>query len=200
MFLIDDDYSALIQQDKLTDIINSDSSILERALPAAIEEAAGYIRTRYDEDKVFKSVTTVESLTVSNVKDGDRFYAVITDNEGNTTKTFYTAIADGGTDLTDTDYFEQKDSRNAKLVDVVVDIVLYNIHSRTTAKTMPTLRRVRYDGDDPLQKGGAIGWLKNVQKGTIEPYLQIFTDTNGDIPQNTETLAHGETNNTSYGF
>lgn len=193
MFLIKDDYITLIQEEKLGQIIQADDSILKKALPAAQEEAAGFIRHRYDEAKVFKTVTEVANNTVSAATTGDRFYQT-------TDKKFYVATADGGTDLTDTNSFDQVDGRNPKLVEVVVDIVLYNIHSRINPKSVPTHRRIRYDGDDPKQQGGAMGWLKMVQKGTIQPNLPAIVDENGVSPQNTESVAYGQTSSNSYGF
>lgn len=193
MYLVKDDYTTLIRQDKLDQIIEADDSILQKALPAAQEEAAGFIRHRYEETQVFKKVTETASNTVSGVSAGDRFYQT-------TTKLFYLALTDGGTDLTNTDDFEQTDDRNPKLVEIVVDIVLYNIHSRINPKSVPTHRRIRYDGDDPKQQGGALGWLKMVQKGTIEPDLPVITDADGETPQYTESVAYGQTSTTEYGF
>jgi hypothetical protein len=193
MFLVKDDYITLIRQDKLDQITEADDTILSKALPAAQEEAAGFIRHRYDEDQVFKAVTEKADNNVSGVTTGDRFYQT-------TTKLFYVATADGGTVLTDTDFFDQVDDRNPKLVEVVVDILLYNIYSRINPKSVPTHRRIRYDGDDPKQQGGAYGWLKMVQKGTIEPNLPAIVDENGDSPQNTESVAFGQTSTEEYGF
>ena len=193
MFLVKDDYITLIRQDKLDQITQDDDSILAKALPAAQEEAAGFIRHRYDESKVFKTVTEVTDDAVSGVTAGDRFYQI-------TSKLFYVATVDGGVTLTDTNSFSQEDNRNPKLVEVVVDILLYNIYSRINPKSVPTHRRIRYDGDDPKQQGGAIGWLKMVQKGTIEPSLPAIVDENGDSPQNTESLAYGQSATENYGY
>jgi hypothetical protein len=193
MFLVKDDYITLIRQDKLDQITEADDTILNKALPAAQEEAAGFIRHRYDEAKVFKAVEETADNTVSGVTAGDRFYQT-------TEKKFYVATADSGTDLTNTDFFSQEDDRNPKLVEVVVDILLYNIYSRINPKSVPTHRRIRYDGDDPKQQGGAMGWLKMVQKGTIEPNLQIIVDENGVSPQNTESLIYGQSSNTDYAY
>jgi hypothetical protein len=193
MFLVKDDYITLIRQDKLDQITEADDTILNKALPAAQEEAAGFIRHRYDEAKVFKAVKEVTTNTVSGVTTGDRFYQT-------TEKKFYVATADSGTDLANTDFFSQEDDRNPKLVEVVVDILLYNIYSRINPKSVPTHRRIRYDGDDPKQQGGAMGWLKMVQKGTIEPNLPAIVDANGVSPQNTESVAYGQTSTNEYGF
>lgn len=193
MFLVKDDYLPLIQEDKLDQITKDDDFLLNRSLPASQEEAAGYIRHRYDNDKVFASVTEATTDTVPAAAVDARFYQ-------SNSQLHYVAIVAGGTDLTDTDYFTQKDSRNPKLVEVLVDIVLYNIHSRINPKSVPTQRKIRYDGDDPEQRGGAIGWLKNVQKGSITPDLPVITDEDGETPQNTESVAYGTSSNTAYGY
>jgi len=193
MFLVKDDYLPLIREDKLNQITQDSDPLLTKALPASQEEAAGYIRHRYDNDKVFKSVTEVTTDTVPAAAVDDRFYQ-------STSQFHYVAIADGGTDLADTNSFTQSDSRNPKLVEVLVDIVLYNIHSRINPKSVPTQRKIRYDGDDPEQRGGAIGWLKNVQKGSITPDLPVITDEDGETPQNTESVAYGTSSNTAYGY
>lgn len=193
MFLVTDDYLTLIRKDRLDEIVETDDTILKKALPAAQEEAAGFIRHRYDEDQVFKAVKEVTTDTVSGATTGDRFYQ-------STSKLFYVATADGGTDLTDTGFFDQTDDRNPKLVEVVVDIVLYNIHSRINPKSVPDHRRIRYDGDDPKQQGGALGWLKMVQKGINTPNLPPIVDADGDSPQNTESVAYGQTSTSEYGF
>lgn len=193
MFLVKDDYITLIREDRINEILQSDDAILNRALPAAQEEAAGFIRHRYDETQVFKPVTSVADNTVADVLAGDRFYQT-------TDKKFYTALTDGGTDLASTTDFENKDDRNPKLVEVVVDIVLYNIHSRINPKSVPTHRRIRYDGDDPKQQGGAMGWLKMVQKGTVTPDMPKIEDADGVSPQNSESWAYGRTSNAKYGF
>ena len=193
MFLVKDDYLPIIREDKLDQVTQDNDSVLTKALPSSQEEAAGYIRHRYDNDKVFKSVTEVSIDTVPAAAIDDRFYQY-------SSQLHYIAITDGGTDLTNETDFTQEDTRNPKLVEVLVDIVLYNIHSRINPKSVPTQRKIRYDGDDPEQRGGAIGWLKNVQKGSITPNLPVITDADGVTPQNTESVAHGTSSSSSYGY
>lgn len=193
MFLVKDDYLPIIREDRLNEVVEDNDTILEKALPASLEEVAGYTRHRYDFDLTYKSVTTSTTDTVPAATTGDRFYQ-------STTGLHYKAIADGGTTLTDANSFEQTDDRNAKLVEVMVDVVLYNIHSRINPKSIPTTRRIRYDGDDPEQRGGALGWLKAVQKGTITPDLPVITDEDGETPQNTESLAYGTSQNSKYAY
>jgi hypothetical protein len=58
---------------------------------------------------------------------------------------------------TDTSKWTLGDNRNAQVVNYMVDIVLYHIHSRIAPKNIPDLRVKRYDD--------AISWLKNCAKG-----------------------------------
>jgi phage gp36-like protein len=56
-----------------------------------------------------------------------------------------------------TTYWTIGDNRNAQMVNYMIDIVLYHIHSRIAPKNIPDLRVKRYDD--------AISWLKNCAKG-----------------------------------
>lgn len=76
-----------------------------------------------------------------------------------------------GTLPTDTNYFTPGDNRSAKLLQVVIDIFLYHIHSRISPRNIPLLREERYMGkesDRVMYKGGfnyptycALGWLQS---------------------------------------
>lgn len=86
----------------------------------------------------------------------------------------YSCIADSTGNLpTDATYFEATDTRNSKVVEIVVDIVIYNLLNRLNNIDIPVNRKERYDGNDGKQLGGAIGWLKQVSKGYIEPDLPL---------------------------
>lgn len=65
------------------------------------------------------------------------------------------------------------DVRNPQLKACLIDIALYHLHSRINPRNIPELRKERYDGNSPEQKGGAIGWLKNVAHGLV----------NADLPE-----------------
>ena len=77
-------------------------------------------------------------------------------------------------ELTNTEYFVQRDSRNQKIIEVCCDIALYNVMSRLNNYDIPNFRKERYDGNTDRQTGGAIGWLLKVAKGTIEPDLPLL--------------------------
>lgn len=60
------------------------------------------------------------------------------------------------------------EERNPRIVMLMVDIVLYHIHSRIAPRNIPEIREIRYDN--------AIEWLKAVNKGTIIPDLPLLED------------------------
>lgn len=58
---------------------------------------------------------------------------------------------------TDTSKWIEGDNRNAQMVQCMVDVILYHIHSRIPPRNIPELRVKRYDD--------AIAFLKNAAKG-----------------------------------
>lgn len=75
-------------------------------------------------------------------------------------------------------YWIEGDNRNALVLQIMIDVVLYHILSRIQPRNIPDLRKERYDGNDPNQNSGAIGYLKRVQKGTVELDLPVHYDNN----------------------
>lgn len=78
-----------------------------------------------------------------------------------------------------TTYWTKGDNRNPQVVMYLIDILLYHLHSRINPRNIPELRNIRYDGNGPMQIGGAIGWLKNVQKGKVSLALNEIQPTQG---------------------
>lgn len=82
----------------------------------------------------------------------------------------------GGTGTTpdNATYWTQGDNRNPQIVMYYIDILLYHLHSRINPRNIPELRSLRYNGgpaaNDVLAsyaQAGAIGWLKNIEKGKV---------------------------------
>lgn len=69
--------------------------------------------------------------------------------------------------------FDPEENRNPKIIQVIVDILIYNLLARLNNIDIPIIRKERYDGNDPRQMGGALGWLRRVSKGEIEPDLPL---------------------------
>jgi hypothetical protein len=67
----------------------------------------------------------------------------------------------------DASKWTQGDNRNQQIVLYLLDITLNHLHSRINPRNIPDLRKERYDGNNALQTGGAIGWLKRVSSGDI---------------------------------
>lgn len=63
------------------------------------------------------------------------------------------------------------EERNSKLVQIIADITLYNLISWLPAKLGSEIRALRYEY--------AVSWLKDVQKGTIQPNLPLAGSTTG---------------------
>jgi hypothetical protein len=69
------------------------------------------------------------------------------------------------------------DNRNPMILQLMVDVVLYHILSRIQPRNIPDLRKERYDGNDPNQNSGAIGYLKRIQKGDVQLDVPLHYDT-----------------------
>lgn len=64
------------------------------------------------------------------------------------------------------------DTRNAKIVQVVTDITLYHLHTLISPQNIPEIRMIRYNGNGSnANETGAIGWLKMIQKESINSNL-----------------------------
>ena len=187
-FLVSDDYSKLIESTDLAIVDGGDSDILNQSMDSAIEEVSGYIRHRYNEKLIFKTYQlTADGLNIT-ASNGDRIYQTAT-------KKFYFCIKDATTKgITETEFFTEGDNRNPKIVDVTIDVLLYHMHARISPRNIPDLRRLRYDGDDPSQRGGAVGYLKQVQKGVITPNLPITDNSN----QSSHRVSYGKSDTSKY--
>ncbi len=76
-----------------------------------------------------------------------------------------------------TTYWTKGDNRNQQIVMYLIDITLYHLHSRINPRNVPELRMIRYDGNDPKQTGGALGWLKRVAAGDVSADLPEIVTT-----------------------
>lgn len=73
---------------------------------------------------------------------------------------------------TNTTYWTAGDNRNPQMVNCMIDIALYHIHSRISPRSIPDLRVKRYDD--------VIRWLKDCAKGdSITADLEVIQPTQG---------------------
>jgi len=93
----------------------------------------------------------------------------------------YECIADSTGNLPiDTDFFSSGDPRNLKMVELTADIIIYHILTRLNNVDIPVFRKERYDGNSASQNGGAIGYLKQINKGSVQPNLPLITENQED--------------------
>jgi hypothetical protein len=112
--------------------------------------------------------------------------------------TFYTCIVNStGNIPTTVANFTAGDNRNAKIREITIDVVLYNIHSRLSPHNIPDVRRTRYDGfGNQNNSGNALRFLEKVQKGTVTLDLPVITP----IEQNSERISYGTSSNLKYNY
>lgn len=56
-------------------------------------------------------------------------------------------------------------ARDPQLLNYIIDLTVYHLHSRIAPRNIPELRQTRYDN--------AIGWLKMCAMGDVTPKLEI---------------------------
>lgn len=127
---------------------------------------------------------TTEYVTGNQVWYNDISYTAKTDTTGNlpTDTNYWTAgstYSFSGYYPENTTYWTKGDNRSQLIVQYLIDIVLYHLHARINPRNTPELRAIRYDGNAPMQTGGAIGWLKRVGKGEITADLPSIIPTQG---------------------
>ena len=184
-FILPQDYDVLITDDQLTQV-TTDQSNIDVCLLQSEEEVKEYLRHRFNVELDMRPVEVSGTGTGVTAVVGDRIYQ-------STTNIFYLCTADATSEsLTDTAFFEVGDDRNAKLVQVTVDVFLYHLHTRLNPRNVPTHRKIRYDGDGDIDKAmSATKWLLMTQKGTITPALTPSLDEDGEEEQDGQSIIYG---------
>lgn len=80
-------------------------------------------------------------------------------------------IVNSTIELTDTTYWKSSDGRSQEIIRVIMDLLLYHLHSRISPQNIPALRIKRYDD--------SISWLKKCAQGDITPNLLIYAKRSG---------------------
>ena len=156
----------------------------ETAYSIAIAYTIGQ-RVSY-ENNIYSSIGT----STPGAFDSDEWTLLAEDNS------FYVCILDSDGVLPSVETsFTLGDNRNAKIKEVTIDILLYNIHSRLSPMNIPDVRRTRYDGNgNQNDSGNALRYLSKIQKGDITPDLPVITP----ILQNSERVSYGTSSNSKY--
>ena len=129
----------------------------------------------------YKNRTYTAKTSLSNILPTDSNYW--TDNGA------YSVVA--GIYPTNTTYWTAGDNRPPLIVEHYVGITLYHLYKRINPRFIPDLRKEAYDGNNALQTGGAIGWLKRVSKGEINADLPKIAPAQGN------TIRYGNSDGTT---
>jgi len=141
--------------------MGDNQKVLDDAVDTAIELASSYLRGRYDVDVIFYPIDQYADADASAYLTGK----VIKSNKD----LIYTVLKDApGTDITLVTDYQPGDPRNKVLVQVIIDIAIYNTFSTISPNNIQSLRVKRHDD--------AMRWLGRVQKEEISPDLPIITD------------------------
>ena len=136
--------------------VNGDDKIWTKLIDDSIERIKGYTRHWYDIDSEFEPFVEYSNL-VGNTQ-GERVVSVEDENRD---RVLYLCIQDApfGTELTDTDYYQEIDTRNSRIVELCCILIAYKLHRRYNGRSIP--EQIRIDYED------AISDLENIQKGRI---------------------------------
>lgn len=166
-FIVKEDFYTVYTSENFDLLTGSDDTIWQKALPKTIEDAKGYLRSRYDVTSIFSTIQIETDDSDVTATINQRIYQ-------STSEKFYYCIKAATTQLlTNTTYFEERDDRNPKLVEVIVDMLIYNMMPRLNNIDIPVIRNERYDGNRATVFSGAIGWLNKVNVGKIQPDLPL---------------------------
>lgn len=181
-FLIIQDFRAIATNEDLEVLSDDNIRIISQCNNIAIAEASAYLATKYDVTKLFAPIQ--EYSTGSTYTIGDRIFKQDTSITATTEYDHYTCIASGatsGTPITDTTYFIKKDSRDAKLMEVIMSISLFYIHKRLSPQNIPDFRIIAYDGNGNKDIMSALKWLGLIKSGEISPYGWDIISTSEEI-------------------
>jgi len=159
------DYLSIIQSDNLDTILRvsetdlgEEANVLNFMEEVAVSEASSYLAHRYDTALIFQDIPAL--WLIGNSYDIDDrveypaasgiFYKSLTDGQsGNQPDTSPTVWA--------------LDSREPKLLIVVLDVALFHIHKRINPRNIPELRITAYED--------AIEWLGMIANDKLAPVL-----------------------------
>jgi len=171
--LTNSDFKAIATMVDLNVLTDSNLSIMQQCNMIAIDEAAGYLSSRYDIETLFADPIEFDEST--EYVAGDRIFVETPGATGeNSTYTHYSCILDtpvgATTSITDTTYYVEGDTRDQKLLEVVMTIALFYVHKRLTPNNIPEFRIISYDGNGDDKIMSAIKWLTMIREHSIDPY------------------------------
>lgn len=187
-YIIKNDFQRVITTNDLAGLIDSNDDVWLQGEESALEEVKSYLRNRYDVAAEFDIQAHDPLLSY---EEGDRVIVQLGNNQG--IYRALSAVPDGVTEdnLVSSGFFALEDNRNAKLVTSVILVILYENYTRLNGTEIPAWLQIRYDGGDFRQNGGIIGYLKMIQKGTVEPDIPLRPDVADGTSQTGNRIAFG---------
>ena len=180
-FIVKTDFERYITEENLDNITENENQVWIQTLASVIETVSSYLRFRYDTDNIFNILTHVPADTYlegQSVIDSELIYIALSD-------------VPATTPITNTTFWKQSDTRNQAMVDIMVVFILYAIYSRINGSEIPTWIQVLYDGGDSQQRGGKLGFLKEIRKGTLEINLALLPDVADQSTQSGNSISYG---------
>jgi hypothetical protein len=163
-FLKRRDYEQTIKSEHLNQLLGQNLDYaLEQDQNAAIVEASAYLRVAYDVDKILLNIPDW-SADKSYLKDdyvwyNDNIYKALVDIPG--------AGSNAVTPTIDSSW-QLDDPRDAKLLQVIIDITLYHAHKRVSPTQVPHHRL--------LSHAQALEYLKMLSQGALNANLPDIED------------------------
>ena len=180
-FITKQDFDRYITQENLNAITQNNDGVWILALSSVIETVSSYLRFRYDTDNIFNIFIHVPAdayATGISVIEGDLIYISID-------------AVPAGQPITNETYWKQSDTRNQAVTDIMVVLILYALYSRINGSEIPNWVQVLYDGGDSQQRGGKLGFLKEIRKGTVEINLPLLPAVEDQTTQSGNSIAYG---------
>jgi hypothetical protein len=189
-FLLKPDYYAQIKQDLLNVVIDAQDYLRIEAEEAAREEMEGYLRGKYDLAKIFIDLVPWHQLQQYDAGDVVH-HGTITMGAGaaavEVPLVFVasepsiglvpTAPAPGAPAVGP---WLLKDPRQKLVKMYLIDLTLYHLHSRQNPRTVPDVRRDRYDA--------AIKWCQDCRTGKVSPGLPALPAIGADGQPEKESI------------
>jgi len=133
MYLAEIEYLPYIKSDNLNQIHQNNPSLLQELERVAIQKIINYTSTTFESSCLFPNITAYDSNKAYSMGEYVRDNNVI-----------YVATADISAP-NNISQFTAQDPRNELIKQWIIDIVLYDIHSRISPNQIPQLRMNRYN-------------------------------------------------------
>lgn len=172
MFLKQSDFTNLITQDHLNQVIESNPVLLTETMREAQSEIENYLRGKFDLALIFTEYPDHEAKSYTTGAHVWKDVTATIDDEPVLTSKIFRAKEDVlATDVPGaSNKWEESDPRHAQIRQIYKDVTLYHLHSSLSPNTIPELRVLRYQD--------AIKTLKMIKDGALYTSLPKIEEPN----------------------